>query len=128
MDGTLQGATPYFPIGCDLGEEERSWEKVEIQIIAFQEFVAFVSHSAVSQIAMPPAKPLEVEILRRDPDSPVEEEDWVPYQEYGAKVKTSTNNWSCYILAKEGDVSAISVQSHFCTHACSKPAICGSMH
>ena len=61
---------------------------------------------------MPPAKPLKVEILRRNLDSFIEEEDWEPYQEYGAKVKTSTNNWSCYILAKEGEVGAPSAHMH----------------
>ena len=53
---------------------------------------------------MPPAKPLNVEILRRNYD-PFAEVDWVPYQEYGVKAKSSTNSWSCYILGKEGEVS-----------------------
>lgn len=60
-------------------------------------------------VAMPPTKPLNVEILRKDLESLADEDVWEEYQEYGVKAKSSTNSWSCYVLAKEGEVRAISV-------------------
>lgn len=99
----------------------RRSDREKKQRISFWKFVTFcLVVQEVSQIAMPPTKPLEVEILRRDPDSLTAEDDWVPYQEYGAKMKTSTNNWSCYILAKEGEVSAISALLRLHPHTRSK--------
>ncbi|KAF9792186.1 hypothetical protein BJ322DRAFT_1027639 [Thelephora terrestris] len=52
---------------------------------------------------MPPNKPLNVEILRKDLKSLSDEDVWLEYQEYGVKAKSSTSSWSCYVLAKEGE-------------------------
>ena len=55
---------------------------------------------------MSPAKPLDVVVLQKDQDYDADD-SWEPYQEYGEKMKTFSNDWSCYILAKEGEVSVI---------------------
>ena len=57
-------------------------------------------------IAMSSTKPLDVTILPANRDNA--ESPWEPYQEYGGS-KIPTNDWSCYILAKEGDVSGVGV-------------------
>jgi len=63
------------------------------------------------RIAMSPTKPLKVMVLRNNTDSSPGEEAWEPYQEYG--VKASTKDWSCFILAKEGEVRITGVQLRF---------------
>ena len=59
-------------------------------------------------IAMSPVKPLDVVILMKNQDHGTEDA-LEPYQEYGERVKASINDWSCYILTKEREVSFISV-------------------
>ena len=54
------------------------------------------------------SKPLDVVILVKKRDCGTGD-SWEPYQEYSEKTKASTNDWSCYILAKEGEVSVINV-------------------
>ena len=54
---------------------------------------------------MPPTKPVEVAVVRKNLDPLSGEEVWEPYQEYGVKTLASTKDWSCYILAKEREVS-----------------------
>ena len=70
----------------------------------------------ILHIPMSSAKPLDVVILPKVLDDsaggPGE-----PYQEFVEKVKTSGDDWSCYILAKEGEVSATSATVRPCTHA-----------
>ena len=57
----------------------------------------------VPRIAMS-TKPLDVMILSKVQGH---EDLWESYQEYGEKTKGSTKDWSCYILAKEGEVSVV---------------------
>lgn len=63
-------------------------------------------YSGSPRIAMSSTKPLDVVVLPesrgRNPDNRRE-----PYREYKEKSEASSNNWSCYILAKEAEVSAI---------------------
>ena len=70
----------------------------------------------ITRTAMSPAKPLDVVILPKALDDsaggPGE-----PYQEFGQKLKPSGDDWSCYILAKEGEVSVIGAASTLRTHA-----------
>jgi len=53
---------------------------------------------------MSSTKPLDVVILPKAPDGSVGDPG-EPYQEFGEKLKAKKNDWSCYILAKEGEVS-----------------------
>lgn len=64
--------------------------------------------SGFPYIAMSPTKPLDVVILMKNQDRGTED-SWEPYQEYGERTKGSTNDWSCFILTKEGEVSVTSV-------------------
>jgi hypothetical protein len=74
---------------------------------------------------MSPAKPIDVVI--RSPMDLRSLDYGKPYPEYGEKKKTSTNDWSCYILAKEGEVGTISVSSCSNTYVL-RPEFFGSMH
>lgn len=58
-------------------------------------------------IAMSPTKPLDVVILMKNQDHSTED-SWEPYQEYGERAKGSPNDWSCFILTKEGEASVTS--------------------
>jgi len=70
----------------------------------------------IPHILMSPAKPLDVVILRKALDDNAGGPGG-PYQEFGEKAKPSGDDWSCYILAKEGEVSVISTVSSPRTHA-----------
>lgn len=59
---------------------------------------------------MSSTKPLDIAILSKVQDGGTEDL-WKPYQEYGEKTITSTNGWSCFILAEEGEASLITVPS-----------------
>ena len=56
---------------------------------------------------MSSAKPLDIVILQKYQDG--DEVHWERYEERGEKMKQPNNDWSCYILATEGEVSAIGV-------------------
>ena len=81
--------------------------------VLFREFPARRLLLKFPRIAMV-IKPVDVVILPNDWDrgtgDPLE-----PYQEFGAKAKTSSNDWSCYIRAKAGEVSVIYDLSHLRT-------------
>lgn len=90
--------------------DEQAWEMAEdadCKIPRIRRSSLTVPRSP--HVAMPPTKPLNVEILRKDLESLADEDVWEEYQEYGVKAKSSTSSWSCYVLAKEGEVRAISV-------------------
>ena len=78
-------------------------------------------------IAMSPTKPLDVVILMKNQGN---EDSWEPYREYGETEKASIGDWSCYILAKEEEVSVITPTSSLNSHAdlCSKPAVLNPVH
>jgi hypothetical protein len=68
--------------------------------------IAVIRYREVPSTAMSPAEPLDVAILLKTHGTA---DSWEPYQEYGVKAKESASEWSCYILAKEGEVSFIGV-------------------
>lgn len=78
----------------------------------------------IPRIAMPSTKPLDIVILSKDQDGSAEDL-WKPYQEYGEKT-TTAKGWSCYILAKEGEVSVIGAIFRLRTHT-SDSAVFDSM-
>jgi len=86
-------------------------------------------YSGFPCIAMSPTKPLDVVILMKNQGHDTED-SWEPYREYGETGKASTGDWSCYILAKEGEVSVIKPASLLKSHAdlCSKSAILSPVH
>ena len=65
---------------------------------------------------MPSAKPLDVVILPTAPEGSAGGLGEL-YQEFVEKAKISGDDWSCYILAKEGEVSVISAGLYPRTHA-----------
>lgn len=82
-----------------------------------------------SCIAMSSIKPLDVTILMKTGGHDTED-SWEPYQEYGETGKASTGDWSCYILAKEEEVSVIAPVSSFKSHVdlCSKSVVLSPVH
>lgn len=61
--------------------------------------------SGFSHVAMLSPKPLDVVILQKYQDGG--EAHWERYEERGEKMKQSNDGWSCYILATDGEVSAV---------------------